>query len=253
MLDSKKDIEGCIRAFGFPFVLKDPKGSGGLAVSIVHSESDIDRFLSDLSRESCSGIIAQEYIEGKVGTTTFLAMKGECLACVSSEKYIAFHDGTGPSAIRRYLDLLESEVAASRMSELAGLSGITGFDWMLDGQGRCLVIDPHIGRCPTDVAFSGIVGVEFGEAILRRLKGLENNFPRSKLDGRIIAPFPQILELVLSGGLRQLLKKAPLFSNEVTYFFGPLSEWKLSLVVAHRYLEGAIRVFLGKLKRRLMD
>ncbi|HEU5078255.1 MAG TPA: ATP-grasp domain-containing protein [Opitutaceae bacterium] len=232
----------------FPVVLKGTTGMGGAAVIICKDATELRNGFIQLA--SSTRVMVQQYISGPVGSTAFVALRGKVAAWVASEKYIALKDGIGPSAVRRVHAHPELGRIAQQMAAAGEVTGLTGFDWMEIAPGQYVVIDPHIGRCTPPGAVAHLSGVDFGRAILELIEG-RATLQQPRDDSRVIVLFPQVVELILQGGLLTLLRKASPFHRGVKYYFGPWREMRLSLHVFWSYLRGSAKVTLGAMRSRL--
>lgn len=246
-VETESEAVACARAWNYPIVLKGVAGMGGKAVRICRSASELSAAFGELSA-SGGRVLAQRFIAGAIGSTSFVALQGEMSAWTASEKFISVAKGLGPSAVRRIrTDPVLGELAAKIAAE-GKITGITGFDWMEAGPGEFLVIDPHFGRCTPPAAISHLAGVDVGAAVRDLLEGTgRKQAPRGS--GKIVVMFPQMLELALQGGLWKLVTRANPLSSRVHYDFGPRSEWALSLRLGTSYLSNGARVLLGRVRQ----
>lgn len=237
---------------GYPVVLKGAVGSGGQAVRICKDEPALQSAFVALARGGA--VLVQEFVQGPVGSVAFVARQGRIGAWSASEKFLTLKAGLGPSVVcRTRADAALGDLAA-RIAAAGALTGITGFDWMETSPGRFVVIDPHFGRCTPPAAIAARSGVHFGDALKRLLASdipVHVQGPDPGLVGKRIALFPQMVELVVQGQLRALLRAAPPWAADVRYFFGPADEWRLTVGLAAHYLAASMRILAGQVLRRV--
>ena len=152
------DLKEWIAENGFPVVLKADFSSGGDGVRVVHSLEDAERALKVLQapplllraakralldRDATlvwpsllrrrSVVNAQSFVAGREATSAIACWKGEVLAGLHFE---VIHKGvsSGPATVLRLIDNAEISVAAERMARRLNLSGLHGFDFMLEAQ-----------------------------------------------------------------------------------------------------------------------
>jgi Carbamoyl-phosphate synthase L chain, ATP binding domain len=142
----------------FPIVLKADASSGGDGVRVVHTLEEAERALrilqappllaraakralldhdmnlvwpSLLRRRSI--VNAQEFIAGREATTAVACWKGQVLAALHFEvvnKGVA----SGPATVLRLIESDEMARAAVKMVRTLNLSGLNGFDFMLEAE-----------------------------------------------------------------------------------------------------------------------
>jgi len=121
---------------GFPVIVKTRRGNSGKGVRLARSaeetrsafEDFVDRF--DLPPDRAP--ILQEYIEGDLFGTCFLAKNGELKACFA-EKYLRWKDGkSGTSVLREPLEGAVLTEATKKMVRALGWTGIGHFDFVGD-------------------------------------------------------------------------------------------------------------------------
>ena len=152
------DLKEWIAENGFPVVLKADFSSGGDGVRVVHSLEDAERALKVLQapplllraakralidRDTTlvwpsllrrrSVVNAQSFVSGREATSAIACWKGEVLAGLHFE---VIHKGvsSGPATVLRLIDNAEMSIAAERMARRLNLSGLHGFDFMLEAQ-----------------------------------------------------------------------------------------------------------------------
>lgn len=145
---------------GFPAVIKIDNSCGGQGVSIVRNHEEAlhayqrrimhNSVLSTsrrilLERDS-SAILnwfpptrpvvnVQDYIVGTPANRAVACWRGEVLAGISVEALRTQH-ATGPATVVQVLQIPEMQEAAERMARRLGLSGLWGFDFILESKTR---------------------------------------------------------------------------------------------------------------------
>jgi hypothetical protein len=143
---------------GFPAVLKSNGSSGGEGVRIVHSleqaesafrtlqappllaraakralvDGDKTLILPALLRRR-SGLNVQQYVSGHEATSTVACWQGTVLAGLHFE-VLSKTTPTGPASVMRLIDSCEMSTVAEKIVRRLNLSGIIGFDFMLEEQ-----------------------------------------------------------------------------------------------------------------------
>jgi hypothetical protein len=152
------DLKEWIAENGFPVVLKADFSSGGDGVRVVHSLEDAERALKVLQapplllraakralldRDTTlvwpsllrhrSVVNAQSFVAGREATSAIACWKGEVLAGLHFE---VIHKGvsSGPATVLRLIENADMSIAAERMARRLNLSGLHGFDFMLESQ-----------------------------------------------------------------------------------------------------------------------
>ena len=152
----ESDLKSCISRMGLPIVLKADGTSGGDGVRIVHNLIEAEHGLRALAappllaRAFKRGVIdqdmtliwpsllrhryivnAQAWVAGREATSAVACWKGEVLASVQFE-VLNKQDAGGPSTVLRRIDNAEISAAAVKMVKRLALSGLHGFDFMLE-------------------------------------------------------------------------------------------------------------------------
>ncbi len=169
-LATKTDLSKCAARIGFPMVLKANGTSGGDGVRIVHTLHEAEaafrvlqapplmaraakRALADHDRTLLwpsllrrrSAVNAQTYIAGREATTLVACWKGEVLAGLHFEVLNKQH-WAGPATVLRLIEGVEMAAAAEKIARRLGLSGLHGFDFMLEartGDAYLLEVNPR--------------------------------------------------------------------------------------------------------------
>jgi len=152
------DLRASITRMGFPVVLKANATSGGDGVLIVHTLEEAEHALRALAapplvaRAAKRALIdqdmtlvwpsvlrrryvvnAQAFVAGREATSAVACWKGAVLACLHFE-VLKKQDAGGPSTVLRLIENPEMSAAAEKMVRRLELSGLHGFDYMLEAQ-----------------------------------------------------------------------------------------------------------------------
>jgi hypothetical protein len=164
------ELTNCCGRIGFPMVLKANGTSGGDGVRIVHTAQEAEsafrtlqappllaraakRALADHDRTLLwpsllrrrSAVNAQTYIAGHEATSLVACWKGEVLAALHLEVLNKQH-WAGPATVLRLIEGVEMQAAAEKTVRRLGLSGLHGFDFMLEagsGDAYLLEVNPR--------------------------------------------------------------------------------------------------------------
>src|SRR6266403_4240447 len=152
------DLRASITRMGFPVVLKANATSGGDGVSIVHTLEEAEHALRALAappllaRAAKRALIdqdltlvwpsvlrrryvvnAQSFVAGREATSAIACWKGTVLASLHFE-VLKKQDAGGPSTVLRLIENAEMATATEKMARRLELSGLHGFDFMLEAQ-----------------------------------------------------------------------------------------------------------------------
>lgn len=182
---------------GWPLVLKADGTFGGTGVAIIRDAPELepayravsarpsalrilkrllvnqDHFLLDQLRDRQSqGLIAQQYVAGHPANRAVACWRGEVLAGVSVEA-LATLNATGAATLIRPIEHPEMEEAALRLVRRLGLSGLCGFDFMLEADsGQAYLIEVNPRATPASALALG-AGRDLVAALSRTLLGRE--------------------------------------------------------------------------------
>jgi hypothetical protein len=151
------DLRKWVARFGLPTVLKANGTSGGEGVRVAHTFEEAERSFHALQAPPLlaraakralvdqdkslvwpsllrhrSVVNAQAFVEGHEATSTVACWRGAVLASLHFE-VVNKRSAAGPSSVLRLIENAEMSVAAEKMVRRLGLSGIHGFDFMLEG------------------------------------------------------------------------------------------------------------------------
>ncbi len=158
VIRDRSDLRKWIAENGFPTVLKADCSSGGDGVRVVRTLEDAERAFrvlqappllaraakralmdadptlvwpSVLRRRSV--VNAQTFVGGREATSAIVCWKGQVLAALHFE-VINKGVSSGPATVLRLIENTEMSVAAEKMARRLNLSGLNGFDYMLESQ-----------------------------------------------------------------------------------------------------------------------
>lgn len=164
-IGNENDLFDQLRTVGYPAVLKTDGSSGGAGVAIVHNEFDAKRAFARLSapprvaltlkrlmidgdanlvlpclRRAQSEVSIQPYIAGRQANIAVACWEGSVLAQVCVE-VLSSNGETGPATVVRVISHPGMSQAAEKMVGLLNVSGLCGFDFILDSEGAAHLID----------------------------------------------------------------------------------------------------------------
>jgi hypothetical protein len=208
-------LQQWISRLGFPFVLKANGTSGGDGVRVVHTLEAAQRALRELqappklARAVKRALVdhdktllwpsllrrqfvvnAQEFVAGREATSAVACWRGAVLASLHFE-VINKRDSAGPSSVVRLVENSEMSFAAEKMVRRLNLSGLHGFDFMLEartGNAHLIEINPratqvgHLALGPGRDLPAALYAALSGQALHAAPKVTEND---------VIALFPQ--------------------------------------------------------------
>lgn len=215
VIRSLADLRSWTAQFGFPTVLKADGTSGGEGVRMVRTlDEAIDAYQelnappllaravkrAMLDRDQTliwpsllrrrSEVSAQAFIAGHEGTSIVACWEGEILAALHFE-VINKRDAAGPATVMRVVDNADMVSAAEKMVRRLKLSGIHGFDFMLEAQtGKAYLIEinpratqiGHLTLGPGRDLPAALKAVLTGDAVQYAPKATEND---------VVVLFPQ--------------------------------------------------------------
>jgi thioesterase domain-containing protein/carbamoylphosphate synthase large subunit len=167
---NEKELLCQLNRIGFPVVLKTDGSSGGLGVVIVHNVGDAKRAFQKLIaypniirafkrliidrdatlilpslRHSRARVSIQPLVHGRPANAAIACWDGKVLAHVCVE--VLASDGvTGPARVVRVISHPGMSLAVERMTRALRLSGLCGFDFILDsndGSAHLIEINPR--------------------------------------------------------------------------------------------------------------
>ena len=164
------ELRKWVARMGLPTVLKVDGTSGGEGVRVVHTLEEAERAFRSLqappllARAAKRALVdqdktlvwpsllrrrslvnAQAFIAGSEATSTVACWQGKILASLHFE-VLQKRDSAGPSSVLRFIENAEMLTAAETMVRRLKLSGIHGFDFMLEphsGNAHLIEINPR--------------------------------------------------------------------------------------------------------------
>jgi ATP-grasp domain len=158
VVSNLQQLRDWTRKSGFPTVLKTDGSSGGGGVRIVSTWEDAERAYRKLPappafartakhalidrdltlvlpflRRRGSVVNAQSFIAGREATSLVACWKGAVLAGLHFE-VLNKQDPTGPASVLRLMENAEMSSAAEKMARRLNLSGLHGFDFILEAR-----------------------------------------------------------------------------------------------------------------------
>ncbi len=164
------------------------RASGRLAFRESLLESNYFFFRPWLRRERPS-MSVQSYIDGWPANVGVACWKGEVLAATCAES-VATTSATGPSTVARIIHNPEMIDAAQRVVKELGLSGMIGFDFMIEAAtGAAYLIEMNPRNTPICAMRLG-AGRDLAEALTARLacRPVRERPPRTERD--VVVFFP---------------------------------------------------------------
>lgn len=170
VISNLAELRNWISQAGLPTVLKANGTSGGMGVRVVYTIEEaeqafqalqspplflraVKRALIDNDRtlvwpsllRSRSVVNAQEFVSGREATSAVACWQGSVLASLDFE-VLHKRDSAGPSSVLRLIENAEMSAAAAAMAARLNLSGLHGFDFMLEahtGLAHLIEINPR--------------------------------------------------------------------------------------------------------------
>src|SRR5581483_305863 len=215
VVENLDDLRSWIERVGFPTVLKANGTSGGDGVRVVHNVAEaelafrklrmppvaaraikraiVDRdttlLLPALFRQHRT-VNAQEFIVGREATSAIMCSEGRVLASVHFEVLNKVRD-TGHATVVRRIENKEMASAAEKVAARLKLSGLHGFDFMLESEtGNAYLIE--INPRATQVGHLSLgPGRDLPAALYQAVVGEFMSPPQSVTQNDSIALFPQ--------------------------------------------------------------
>jgi hypothetical protein len=198
----------------FPWVLKADGSWAGFGVRIVRDQQAADaawaamrrpvaaRFafremllernyfwIAPWLRRHRSPLSVQSYVDGWPANCAVACWQGEVLAGICAES-VCTSSSTGPSTVARLIDNPEMQEAASRVVAALGLSGIVGFDFMIEAStGAAYMIEMNPRVTPIATVRMG-TNRDLTDALLARVVGRTPSDRPAVTERDIIAFFP---------------------------------------------------------------
>jgi carbamoylphosphate synthase large subunit len=209
------DLRSWIAHAGLPTILKADGSSGGTGVRVVRSLENAERALEDLQAPPLlaraakralmdqdvtlvwpsvlrrrSVVNAQTFVEGGEATSAVACSNGQVLASLHFE-VVNKVGSSGHATVLRLIDNQEMAAAAEKMARRLNLSGMHGFDFMLETQtGNAYLIE--INPRSTQVGHLTLgPGRDIPAALFSAVSGQKVHPAASVTEVDTIALFPQ--------------------------------------------------------------
>ncbi len=192
--------------------------------------------------------LAQQDHGHRVGSGVFTAVEGRVLAWVGFRKLVCLREGFGPTV--HGTGAADDSIGAlcRAIAKRGGITGITGFDYVLDENARPLIIDSHLGRMSPLQHFDRTYGVDLGAALGTGLRG-ESCGTLAPVAGPDFIKFPELVQLAFEGNLGYL-KGGDFVRSTIPIL--PEQNRPAAISSLVRLVATESRVFLGALRRRVL-
>jgi len=209
------DLRQWVARVGLPTILKANGTSGGEGVRVAHTLEEAERAFRDLQAPPLlaraakralvdqdkslvwssllrhrSVVNAQVFVAGHEATSTVACWKGAVLASLHFE-VVNKRSAEGPSSVLRLIENAEMSSAAEKMVRRLSLSGIHGFDFMLEahtGNAHLIEINPRA----TQVGHLALgSGRDLPAALYSAMSGEPFHAAPKVTENNIITLFPQ--------------------------------------------------------------
>jgi carbamoylphosphate synthase large subunit len=197
-----------------PFVLKADGSWAGFGVRIVPDQNAAEAAYAQMTRRA-SGRLAlrearvegnyfyirpwlrrerptmsvQDHVDGWPANIGVACWQGEVLASICAES-VATVSATGPSTVARIINNAEMVEAATRIVRALGLSGMIGFDFMIEAAtGSAYLIEMNPRNTPICAVRLG-AGRDLAEALVARLTSTTARKHPQRTTSDIVAFFP---------------------------------------------------------------
>jgi hypothetical protein len=213
-IDSEADLARALETVGLPAVMKTDGSWSGAGVRFVcdlaearrtwrrlaappslrgalrrlFGERDAERIGLWAARRG-SNVSIQARIDGRPANAAVACWEGEVLASVLVEA-VQTDGEIGPATVVRRLDHPGMQRAAQTLVRRLGLSGLCGFDFILDAEGVAHVIELNPRATPT-AYLADLTGVDPASALFSKLTGRQPSLVWPAVEGEVIALFPQ--------------------------------------------------------------
>lgn len=207
-------LDEWIKEHSAPFVLKADGSWAGFGVKIISDASKAKGTYSNMTRRASGrlalresllegnhfgirpwlrrerpAISVQSYVDGWPANIGVACWQGEVLASVCVES-VATTSATGPSTAARVIRSPEMEEAARRVVGALGLTGMIGFDFMIEAAtGDAYLIEMNPRNTPICAVRLG-AGRDLAEALVARLAGRPDRERSPRTEQDIIVFFP---------------------------------------------------------------
>ncbi len=202
-----EEVEAAAGTLGFPLVIKESSGSGGLQVRIVSGPEALQGAFESL--EDGDPLLIQAFVPGLVGSTEVLYDHGRPVCWNSSYTVETFPKGTGASCIRKITVHPAIEEIVHRVGSLISFHGLGGIDWIHDPVTDLLKVIEFNPRPTPGYHFGPVGGVDFSLAVRDMMEGKKTVRKPHIANGQetLVSLFPQyVVRMVDARDLRGIMK-----------------------------------------------
>jgi hypothetical protein len=211
---ARGELHAWLREHKFPAVIKADCTWGGQGVSVVRNHEEAQRAFSLMTsrpgvvnamtrmflnrdpsillnslKEARRTVTLQEYIPGTPANRAVACWQGQVLAGASVEAIRTQHP-TGPATVVHVTENPEMSEAVNRLVRRLGVSGLWGFDFVLDAAtGAAYLIEANPRATPISHLPLG-AGHDLPAALYAQLAGTPQRTPPVTVDNDIIVMFP---------------------------------------------------------------
>ena len=214
VISSTDGLKDWLAVNGFPAVLKTDGSSGGYGVRVVSSPEEAEMAYQKLSAPpslamavkralvnrnrtfllpawagATPTVNAQKFIDGVEVTSTAVCWQGSLLSTLTLEVLRTMYPG-GPASVVRLLENEAIEIAIGKTAARLGLSGICGFDFIVErGTGIPYLIE--LNPRATQTTHLRMGGRDAANALYIAITGTSRRGPVNEIKGDTVALFPQ--------------------------------------------------------------
>lgn len=213
-MHSTEGVREWSREYGLPLVLKSDYSFGGQGVAVARRWSEVEQAwaaltrrpglgesvarallerdserLLDWRRAPVEGLMVQAAVEGQPANRAVACWQGEVLAGVSVEALRTQH-ATGPATVVRIVNSAEMDETARRLVRALGVSGLVGFDFMVEAAtGAAHLIEMNVRATPS-CHLPTTHGAALVGALLARVRGEPLPRPTARMAPGLVVMFP---------------------------------------------------------------
>ncbi len=215
VIANAQDLDQWIAQSGLPFVLKANGTSGGVGVRVVRNAAEAHQafralqappllaralkralfdsdatLISPAFRRTRSAVTAQSFIPGIEATSALACWNGQILASLHFQVLQKTH-AAGHATVLRRIDHLQMSAAAEKLVRRLQLSGLHGFDFMLDANSQNAYLIEINPRATQVGHLSFGAGHDLPAALVAALSNTPSQPAPKVTDNDTIALFPQ--------------------------------------------------------------